>query len=268
MKSIISLYVESVAMSGNLQTVGHAVQLMQLLTRRGPMGVTAIAEEMRVSTSSTHRILHTLVAEGVVVRRPNGRAYNLVEGVSVAPTDRELERVLQVAPPTMEKLRDITEETVHIAVLSGELIVYAASVESHQMMRVASRVGDKAPAHLSAAGKVLLAQRPDYKLQQWYEADALERRTPHSLGSGPELWEELGKVRRNGYARNLSESEIGLYALAVPIFSTTGQAVCSLTVSGPSIRIGHETGECFSPREEELLHHLRSGAQQLEASLL
>lgn len=255
-------------MSGDLQSVTHAVRLLRLLTQRGPLGVTALAKELEIGTSTTHRLLSTLVSEGVVARKPNGRAYSLVEGVAVAPARVELDRVLAVAPPIMERLRDASQETVHIAVLSGKSIVYAASVESHQMMRVTSRIGEKAPAHLSAAGKVLLAQRPDTELQPLYEAQELERRTPHSIGTGPALREELARVRRNGYARNISESEIGMYALAVPIRNGTGQTLCSLTVSGPEIRISPQRGKALSPREHELLHDLRAGAQQLEESLL
>lgn len=255
-------------MSGDLQSVAHAVRLLRLLTQRGPLGVTAIAEELAVSTSSTHRLLSTLVSEGVVTRRPNGRAYSLIDGVVVAPVRADLERVLAVAPPVMERLRDVSEETVHIAVLNGTSIVYAASVESHQMMRVTSRVGEKAPAHLSAAGKVLLAQLPDRELAPLCEAEELERRTPHSIGGGPALRDELAGVRKSGYARNISESEVGMYALAVPVFDNTGHALCSLTVSGPEIRISPQRGDTLSPREQELLHHLRAGAQQLEASLL
>lgn len=254
-------------MSGDLQSVAHAVRLLRLLTQRGPLGVTTIAKELEMGTSTTHRLLSTLVNEGVVARRPNGRAYSLVEGVTVAPARADLDRVLAVAPPIMEHLRDTSQETAHVAVLSGTSIVYAASVESHQMMRVTSRVGEKAPAHLSAAGKVLLAQRPAAELQSLYGAEELERRTPHSIGSGPELRDELVRVRRNGYARNISESEIGMYALAVPIIDHTGQALCSLTVSGPEIRISPQRGESLSPREQELLHELRAGARQLEASL-
>lgn len=255
-------------MSSDLHSVAHAVRLLRLLTQRGPLGVTAIAKELEMGTSSTHRLLSTLVNEGVVARRPNGRAYSLVDGVTVAPARADLDRVLAVAPPVMEQLRDASAETVHIAVLSGKSIVYAASVESQQMMRVASRVGEQAPAHLSAAGKVLLAQRPDQELQPLYEAEELERRTPHTIGNGSELRNELTRVRKNGYARNISESEIGMYALAVPIVSSTGQALCSLTVSGPEIRFAPQRGESLSPREEELLHLLRAGAQQLEAALL
>lgn len=254
-------------MSGELQSVAHAVRLLRLLTQRGPLGVTAIAKELEMGTSTTHRLLSTLVNEGVVTRRPNGRAYSLAEGVAVAPARVDLDRVLAVAPPIMEHLRDTSQETVHIAVLSGQSIVYAASVESHQMMRVTSRVGEQAPSHLSAAGKVLLAQRPAVELESLYKAEELERRTPLSVSSGPQLRDELARVRKNGYARNISESEIGMYALAVPINDRAGQALCSLTISGPEIRIGPQRGESLSPREQELLHELRAGARQLEALL-
>lgn len=255
-------------MSGELQSVAHAVRLLRLLTQRGALGVSAIAHELEVGTSSAHRLLSTLVHEGVVARQPNGRAYSLVDGVVVAPARAELDRVLAAAPPVLERLRDLFEETVHIAVLSGKSIVYAAAVESHQMMRVTSRVGEKAPAHLSAAGKILLAHRPDHEMEPLYHAEKLERRTPYSIDNGSELRDELTRIRNNGYARNISESEIGLYALAVPIFSNSGEALCSLTISGPEIRIAPQRGESLSPREEELLHLLRAGAQQLEAALL
>lgn len=254
-------------MAGGLQSVAHAAQLLRLLGQRGPLGVTAIAAALGVGTSTAHRLLSTLVTEQLVARRPNGRAYGLVEGVVIAPVQVELDRILVAAPPIMESLRDVSQETVHIAVLSGYSIVYVASVESHQMMRVTSRVGEKAPAHLSAAGKVLMAHRRDRAQRRLCETQDLERRTPHSIDTGAALRAELERVRENGYARNISESEVGLYALAVPIFGEAGQAVCSLTISGPEVRIAPQDGGALSARELDLLEALHDGAQRLQAVL-
>jgi DNA-binding IclR family transcriptional regulator len=106
------------------------------------------------------------------------------------------------------------------------------------MVRATPRSGTSLPAHVSAAGKVLLAQLPPARLDEMLTGDlaAVTKRSKTSLAS---IKRELDTVRAQGFALNDEESELGLRAVAAPIDATvTGTGVdAAITVAGPSQRL-------------------------------
>ena len=61
-----------------------------------------------------------------------------------------------------------------------------------------------------------------------------------SGGSSGQLRDELGRVRDQGYALAVDELEVGLTAVAAPVRNAHGDVVASMSVSGPTFRLGAE----------------------------
>jgi IclR family acetate operon transcriptional repressor len=90
------------------------------------------------------------------------------------------------------------------------------------------------PAHSTAVGKVLLADRPD--AAAILERTGMPRRTDRTITSVSEMLAELERVRERGYALDLGEEETGVHCLAVPV--RDGQrVVAGMSVSGPADRM-------------------------------
>lgn len=114
-------------------------------------------------------------------------------------------------------------ETVHYTVLDGDSVVYRSKVDpAAGAVRLTSVVGGRNPAHCTAAGKLLLAQRLTSRasVAHWVGARTLERRTDRTLTTIDALHEELELTRARGYGVDDQENEPGISCLAVPAFLT------------------------------------------------
>ncbi|TQL55552.1 IclR family transcriptional regulator [Subtercola boreus] len=254
-------------MGDHLQSVSQALRMLRLLEESAPIGVSTLATELSIAPSTAHRLLSTLVEEGFAEQLTTSRKYALAPGITLTSHSSALSRYIVLAEAPMRGLRDASGETVHLAVRLGSNIRYVAAVESDQMMRVTSRVGREQPAHATAVGKVLLASLPDEEIRRMYTSEQLNRLSDFTLRSMDELLDEIATVRETGYARNVSESEIGMYAMAVAVHDRSGNAVCALAVAGPGARISAGSGRDLSEREQQILLSLRFHVAEVDRAM-
>src|SRR5439155_697735 len=64
-----------------------------------------------------------------------------------------------------------------------------------------------------------------------------EQRTAHTITARAELESQLDAARAAGVAHTYEELEVGLDAIAAPVFGADGDVVAALDVSGPSHRL-------------------------------
>ncbi|GAB3347737.1 IclR family transcriptional regulator [Amycolatopsis echigonensis] len=249
-----------------LKTLRNGLALLRLLEGRDATAITDLAKELQISPSTAHRIASTLRTEGFLRQDPHTRRYLLGPGIVLGRPGAELERCLEVAPDHLASLRDSTGETVHIAVRTGRQVRFPLAVESTRQVRVASSVGRTVPVHATAAGKILLAQLPDTEIRKMLGSE-LEALTPHTLRTTDALLRELADVRRNGYAINASETDLGLYTVAVTVEGRDGKPLCALAVSAPLARVRRDPAKREPAVEDRLLDALRLCSSELAAHL-
>jgi DNA-binding IclR family transcriptional regulator len=142
----------------------------------------------------------------------------------------------QAATSPLDRLRKVTDHTLHLAILDGTDVLYVERRESPQAMKVFSRVGGRNAAHVTSTGKVLLAHLPPEEQQRLVDAMRLTRKTPYSITSRTALLHELAQVRRQGFAENVFESAMGMVSIAAPVRGRTGRVVAALSVAGVADR--------------------------------
>lgn len=145
--------------------------------------------------------------------------------------------LVTAAQPVLDRLSEKTGETVNLAVLSGGRgggeVEQVAQVDSSYLLGATNWVGQRAPLHCSALGKVFVAFGAA-KLPR----GPLERRTPHTITDRTRLSAQFAEIRKVGYGVAIEELEPGLVAVAAPVRGRGGQLVAGITVSGPSFRLG------------------------------
>ena len=225
------------ASASTVQSVDRAVTVLEILARAGEAGVTQIAGELGVHKSTAFRLVSTLELRGLVEQHAERGKYRL--GMGILPlagaTTARLDLV-QEARPLARALALGTGETVNIAVLSDGAALYLDQFAGSSSLQPHNWVGQRIPLHATSNGKVLLA---------WLdpaEADAAVRRplkrfTPSTITTLKQLRAELDATRDAGYARAVDEMELGLTAVAAPIFNMRRDVIASLSVSGPSVRL-------------------------------
>ena len=100
-------------------------------------------------------------------------------------------------------------------------------------------LGRRTPVHCTASGKVILAFGPE-AIRERLLARPLHRSTQHTISRRGELEAQLQAAREAGFARTYEELEVGLDAIAAPVYKAGGEVVAAIDVSGPSHRLRAE----------------------------
>jgi IclR family acetate operon transcriptional repressor len=223
---------------GLIGAVDNVLRLLRLFEDHEMIRVNQVARDMGLSRSTVHRMLATLGHHQFVEQDEYSRAYKpgpaLVDiGLSVVSKID----IRTVSHAALVNLRDLTGETAHVGIMRGAAdVLYLDSVESDQVVRTGSRIGRILPAHATAGGKALLAERTDEEVAALYASRALQAPTPRALTSVEELLDQLAEVRRVGYAVNYGESEADVAAVAAAVRDKRGHVRCVLVATAPLAR--------------------------------
>ena len=195
-----------------------------------PLALTSIAETVGLTPSTTLRILATLESKAYVTRDPATKRYSPGPRVlRLAAKAGRSNDLAVIALRYMKELNGLFDESISVYVASIPYRVCLQRVESSHVLRRVVEVGDRLPLGLGASGKVLTA---------WMSLVPHK----HDLSSVRPSQSEavLARVRELGYATSFSEREEGVYALAAPLFATSGDIVGALSLSGPTVRFSQE----------------------------
>ncbi len=196
----------------------------------GPLSVTGLARDLRISKSMVHGLLVTMAEQGFVERLPD-RTYQLGIGVLIAGESvRRRRDVRTTALPVMRDLCRETGDPVYLFVVHGDSGVLLERVVPNMGASVTMEIGEQGPLHVGSLRKVLLAYQPEEALCH-YLGRSLERVTAFSPTDPTKLREQLAEVRVQGYAYTEQESFEGIAGLAAPVFDATGTVVASIGVS-------------------------------------
>ncbi len=224
-----------------VRSVQRALELLTVVAEGEELSLAKLAEATRLAPSTAHRLLSTMLELGFVQQDPGSRRYGtgprLLGLVSAA--EQRLAALRAAALPHMTELAGACGETAHLTILDGSEVVFIDQVLGQGTIRVDVKVGSRMDAHVTAAGKALLAWQPDGYLEPMFTA-GLKRFTPHTLTEPDALRADLDGVRARGWASELEEHELGAGCVAAPIMPGAGAPVASLSVSGPTSRLQPE----------------------------
>ncbi len=223
--------------AGVIRSVDRAVAILDLLAQDGWRAGAEVARELGVHRSTALRLLGTLERHALVERDPRTAKYRL--GRRLPQLARVVSGELDlrhVARPVCEALAAASGETVTLDVLDGDEIVPIEQSTGSTAFVSVNWLGRRTPVHCTASGKVILAFAAD-PVRQRVLARPLPPLTPRSITDGAELERQLASARESGFARTFEELEVGLDAIAAPVFSTDGEVVAAIDVSGPAHRL-------------------------------
>jgi DNA-binding IclR family transcriptional regulator len=223
--------------AGVIRSVDRAVAILDLLAQDGWRAGAEVARELGVHRSTALRLLGTLERHALVERDPRTAKYRL--GRRLPQLARVVSGELDlrhVARPVCEALAASSGETVTLDVLDGDEIVPIEQSTGSTAFVSVNWLGRRTPVHCTASGKVILAFAAD-PVRQRVLARPLVPMTPRSISDVAELERQLASARESGFARTFEELEVGLDAIAAPVFSTDGEVVAAIDVSGPAHRL-------------------------------
>ena len=227
-----------------LQSVDRALAVVELLLRhREALPARAIAEQVGINRATAHRLLNALMHRGWIDKPAGTAAYRLsLRFLALAQVSGGMRSVLDGIQPIMERLSQLSRETVHVAVLDGYEVLHVDRLDSLERVGVASKVGSRAAAHTTGLGKALLAALDDDAVAGYAET-CLGGNSP----AADRFWTEIRTTRARGYSIDDEEDAIGVRCLGVAILGAGDTPMFALSLTGPSPRFTMERVRELAP---------------------
>jgi len=225
-----------------LSSVANSLRLIRAFSEdHYEIGISDLAKRLGLAKSTVHRLASTLLDQGMLEQNAGDGKYRL--GLALFELGTLVRRKMDFtmeARPFLRTLLENTGETVHLAILDHDSVLYVISLESKQALRMGSKVGTRVPVHCTAVGKTLLAFQPEGEIERII-ARGLPASTSSTIVDAKALQRELAAVRTRNYAVDDEESEVGLRSIAAPIRNDAGSVIAAISIAGPVHRMTRRT---------------------------
>lgn len=218
-----------------VQSLDRAFAILEAMADAGgAIGLSQLAAQAGLPLATIHRLVRTLVDLGYVRQEPS-RQYSLGPRL-MRLVDRSTQRLGSLAKPHMQRVVDSLGESVNLAILDGDQVVYVAqSQPSQNFMRMFTEVGKRAEAHTTAVGKAMLATRPEGEIRELLARTGMRRYTERTITTPEDFLADLARIRERGYALDDGEQELGVRCVAVAVPDAPRRM--ALSMSGPLPRM-------------------------------
>lgn len=226
-----------------MKTVKKALDILESYTRDVPaQGVTEIANRLGFHKSTTHALLTTLKKAGYLIFDPKTRKYSLgfklMELASRVSYQRDLS---EICSPIMQELSRSCKEDVSLSIpIEGKWVIIAI-VRGTQFVRQNITLGMAVPLYCGAGGKCILAFSEKPAVEKLLEEYGFVQYTPNTITDKNRLFQELEKIRSQGYAESYGEFFPDAAALAYPIFSGKTEIMGAYSIHSTLSRLTSET---------------------------
>lgn len=225
-----------------INSVAQALKALDYLEEcGGEAGVVEIGDALGVHKSTASRLLATMNSKGYVARNEITQKYSLgIRILELARSKLDGYDLRTYARPFLEELSQKTQETIHLAVIDQNKLLYVDKVDSLQTLAMRSSIGNELPFHCTALGKAILAALDDEKRDAMLNMGLLQDFTASTINDPVELKEHLDMVRSRGFAVDDQEHEEGIRCVASVVWDYKGEIAGAISVSGPALRISGE----------------------------
>jgi IclR family transcriptional regulator, KDG regulon repressor len=222
--------------------IRRVVVILDCFTADQPkLGVREVARLTGLSASTAGRIMAELKDLGILQQNSATRTYSLGSkilawsGVYMDSLDMRT-----LALPLMEELRRSTFETISLYIMDGYERLCVERMESHQNVRMTSRVGHRLPLYAGSAGKAIMAFLSDEKIIEILQHTDLKPFTTQTITDPEAILAELHQIRQRGYSISMGEWISEASGVAAPILRQGAEVVGAISISGPRARFEPE----------------------------
>ncbi len=217
-----------------------------------PLSILDLSVLLDIPQPTAHRIVHMLVAEGLLIREPGSRRYG--PGERLTNLSLGLLSAAVRSAPRQAILRDLSQalrETCNFGIISGNDLVYLDRVEAAWPFGLRFEAGSRVPLHCTSMGKLFLSYMPAETRQRLINTRPLHPYTATTITDAAALTRELENIRKTGISTDNQEFLAGVVCVAVPIHADNGTVVAAIAVSAPVARMSLQQGLQHVPRLRE-----------------
>src|SRR4051812_22899753 len=216
-----------------VEALAKGLRLLSLFDEQRPTWrVSDLAATSGLPMPTVYRVVMTLTAEGYLDHLPNGDYRPGVRVLTLGSAALRSLDLVELATPRLQRLAEETGETVNLAVLTGDRVLYLVRLRNSDLVTANIQVGSTLPAVHTSIGKLLLAHLDDAELRERItEASFPAQHGPNAKVSLDELRHELAQIRAQGWAVQDEELAYGLRSVAGPITGADGRVVAGVNLA-------------------------------------
>jgi DNA-binding IclR family transcriptional regulator len=221
------------------QTVGRALDILEaFIESNEALGITELSRRVSLNKSTTYRIVQALRARSYIIQDRQTNKYCLGHRIlRLASSFLNQNKLRELARTHLEELSKKTSQTIQLAILERDKVVYIDQVEGTDIFQVRLRIGDRGPLHCTAAGKSILAFLPEGEVEKIFQRSKFAPFTNKTITSISQLKDDLRKIRRVGFSFSDQEYDKNLRAIGAPIIGMGSKVIGALALVAPYHRI-------------------------------
>jgi IclR family acetate operon transcriptional repressor len=221
------------------QTVERALDILEaLVNSNDALGITELSRRVMLNKSTTYRIAQALRTRDYIHQDNQTNKYYLGHKIlRLASGFLDQSKLRGISRKYLEELSRETLQTIQLAVLEGDEVIYVDQVEGTDIFQVRLRIGDRGPLHCTAAGKSILAFLVEGEVEKIFEKSKLLPFTNKTITSMNRLKDELRKIRRIGFSFSDQEYDKQLRAIGAPIIGIGSRVIGAVALVAPYNRI-------------------------------
>lgn len=218
------------AVSATVRTVA----ILEALSEEGNASLEPLSARLGLAKPTLFRFLKTLKHLGYVIQHDD-LTYSLsLRMYNIGAKAMQSMDITKAAEPVIKDLSKRFGETIHVAVMMDEAVVYIMKIESKHTIRMYSTIGRRAPLYCTSLGKSLLAWSPDR--EALIKNMKFTKYTEKTIVSKKDLRREMDEIRLRGYSIDAEEHEPSIHCIGAPIFDFSGNVVAAVSVAWPTFR--------------------------------
>lgn len=238
-----------------VQVIARAAEILRVLKQdNGGLSLGQISDRVGLPRSTVQRIVNALLAEKLIMNTAAEGGLRLGPEIqSLAAAGRV--DAAELLRPIMSTIAERTGETVDLAVLRDDHLVFVDQVVGTHRVRTVSAVGENFPLISTANGKAALALLDDEIAATLAARELKASQSDKALST---LIAELEDIRATGLAWDFDEHTEGISAVGYGFRDPTGQ-IYALSIPVPSYR--------FSKTKTEIADLLKVMVPQIDGMI-
>jgi IclR family transcriptional regulator, pca regulon regulatory protein len=216
-----------------VEALAKGLRILSLFDEQRPSWrVSDLAAAAGLPMPTAYRVVMTLVSEGYLDHLPNGEYRPGVRTLTLGMAALRSLDLVGIATPKLTELGQRTGETVNLAVLTGDRVLYLVRLRNSDLVTANIQVGSTLPAVHASIGKLLLAFLDEADLEaRITDASFSASSGPNAKLSLAELREELRAIREQGWAMQDEELAYGLRSVAGPVTGPDGRVLAGVNLA-------------------------------------
>lgn len=241
--------------------------LQHLAKQQRPVSVARLVQDLELPRSTVYQLLGILCDEGFVSHLHEERKYCLgFAAFEVGAGFGYQQPLVRMGRPLLHQLVRKVRQTAHLSVLHGRDVLYILEERAPKRPPLVTDEGVTLPAHLTASGRVILAQLPEQQVRALYPtASAFSTLQGTGPDSPPKLRKLLNEVRRRGYGFVSDDVTPGVSSIASCIVDREQHPIAALAVTYYTSQVGSSKGQLSL---DELINSVRTSAELIQKRLV